>query len=95
MLTNPWLVAVLLNTVLLGIAAIAPKKLLTADGLSPCLGSRGNCLGKLGMVRLSNCFILFPRRFYCHPHRFSAEEAEGIAEKERGCAVQKMSGVPL
>jgi uncharacterized membrane protein len=32
MLTNPWLVAVLLNTILLGIAWIAPKKLLTAMG---------------------------------------------------------------
>ncbi len=32
MLTNPWLVAVLLNTVLLGIAWIAPKKLLTRMG---------------------------------------------------------------
>jgi uncharacterized membrane protein len=42
---NPWLVAVGLNTVLLGVAWIAPKKLLTPTGIITRMVSRCSDLG--------------------------------------------------
>ena len=49
---NPLLVAVVLNTVLIAIAFLLPKKLLTPAGLSQCLAAGRNCLDRLWMAGL-------------------------------------------
>src|SRR6476469_3265882 len=82
--SNPWLVAIALNTVLLAIATIAPKKLLTPAGhfhgwvlgilIWGCLGWQGYAvvmfyfLVGAGVTRIGK----------------AQKEAEGIAEKRSG-----------
>ncbi|NJS13072.1 MAG: DUF92 domain-containing protein [Microcoleus sp. CSU_2_2] len=82
--SNPWLVAIALNTVLLAIASISPKKLLTPAGqfhgwllgvlIWGCLGWRGYAVVMFyflvgsGVTRIGK----------------AQKEAEGIAEKRSG-----------
>lgn len=82
--SNPWLVAIALNTVLLAIASIAPKKLLTPAGqfhgwllgvlIWGCLGWRGYAVVMFyflvgsGVTRIGK----------------AQKEVEGIAEKRSG-----------
>lgn len=81
---NPWLVGVGLNTILLGVAGIVPKKLLTPAGLfhSWLLGVLiWGTLGWQGYVVVMFYFLVgsFATRI-----GMAQKEAEGIAEKRSG-----------
>ncbi|NDJ24769.1 TIGR00297 family protein [Nostoc sp. B(2019)] len=81
---NPWLVGVCLNTILLGIAAIAPKKLLTPAGLFHAwlLGVLiWVTLGWQGYVVVMFYFIVGSGVTRIG---MAQKEAEGIAEKRSG-----------
>lgn len=81
---NPWLIAVGLNTVLLGIGLIAPKKLLTPAGLVHgwLLGVLlWGCLGWQGYLVV---FFYFLVGSAVTRIGMAQKEAEGIAEKRSG-----------
>ncbi len=81
---NPWLVAVGLNTVLLAIAWVAPKKLLTPAGLFHAWGLGVLVWGTLGWQ--GYLVVLFYFLVGSGVTRIGMEqkEAEGIAEKRSG-----------
>lgn len=92
---NPWAIAILLNSVLLGLAGLAPKKLLTPAGylnawllgvlVWGCLGWRGYAVVMVyflvgsGVTRIGQ----------------AQKEAAGIAENGLGRVALKMSGGQL
>ncbi len=81
---NPWLIAVGLNTVLLGIAWVAPKKLLTPGGLLHAwlLGVLlWGCLGWQGYLVVLFYFLVGSAVTRVG---MAQKEAEGIAEKRSG-----------
>jgi uncharacterized protein (TIGR00297 family) len=81
---NPWILAIALNTVLIGIVAILPKKLLTLAGLIHAwiLGVLiWGCLGWQGYVIVAVYFILG-----------SGVTRIGIAEKEAAGIAEKRGG---
>ena len=84
MLTNPWLVAVLLNTVLLGIAWIAPKKLLTAMGYLHAWVLGVIVWGSLGWRGYLIVLFYFLVGSTVTRIGLARKEAEGIAEKRAG-----------
>lgn len=84
MLTNPWLVAVLLNTVLLGIAAIAPKKLLTRVGYLHAWVLGVIVWGSLGWRGYLIVLFYFLVGSTVTRIGLARKEAEGIAEKRAG-----------
>jgi len=81
---NPWLIAVGLNTVLLGVAWTAPKKLLTPTGLLHAWFLGVLIWGSLGWQ--GYVVVLFYFLVGSTVTRFGMEqkEAEGIAEKRSG-----------
>jgi uncharacterized protein (TIGR00297 family) len=84
MLTNPWLVAVLLNTVLLGIAWIAPKKLLTRMGYLHAWVLGVIVWGSLGWRGYLIVLFYFLVGSTVTRIGLARKEAEGIAEKRAG-----------
>ncbi|NCR00170.1 MAG: TIGR00297 family protein [Microcystis aeruginosa L211-101] len=84
MLTNPWLVAVLLNTVLLGIAWIAPKKLLTRMGYLHAWVLGVIVWGSLGWRGYLIVLFYFLVGSTVTRIGLAHKEAEGIAEKRAG-----------
>ncbi|MDB9428902.1 TIGR00297 family protein [Microcystis aeruginosa CS-555/01A07] len=84
MLTNPWLVAVLLNTILLGIAAIAPKKLLTRMGYLHAWVLGVIVWGSLGWRGYLIVLFYFLVGSTVTRIGLARKEAEGIAEKRAG-----------
>ncbi|MCZ8188921.1 MAG: DUF92 domain-containing protein, partial [Microcystis sp. LE19-338.1B] len=84
MLTNPWLVAILLNTVLLGIAAIAPKKLLTPMGYLHAWVLGVIVWGSLGWRGYLIVLFYFLVGSTVTRIGLARKEAEGIAEKRAG-----------
>lgn len=82
--SNPWVVAIALNTVLLAIAALAPKKLLTPAGLFHAwlLGVIiWGCLGWQGYAVVMFYFLVGSGVTRIGK---AQKEAEGIAEKRSG-----------
>lgn len=84
MLTNPWLVAVLLNTILLGIAWIAPKKLLTRMGYLHAWILGVIVWGSLGWRGYLIVLFYFLVGSTVTRIGLARKEAEGIAEKRAG-----------
>ncbi|MDF0551932.1 TIGR00297 family protein [Kamptonema sp. UHCC 0994] len=83
-LFNPWLVAIALNTVLLAIVSISPKKLLTPAGIFHAwlLGVLiWGCLGWRGYVVVMFYFLVGSAVTRIG---LAQKEAEGIAEKRSG-----------
>jgi len=83
-LSNSWLIAVALNTILLAIASISPKKLLTPAGLFHgwLLGVLiWGCLSWQGYAVVMFYFLLGSAVTRVG---FAQKEAEGIAEKRSG-----------
>ncbi|MDB9511154.1 TIGR00297 family protein [Kamptonema animale CS-326] len=84
LLFNPWVVAIALNTVLLAIANLSPKKLLTPAGLFHAwlLGVLiWGCLGWQGYVVVMFYFLVGSAVTRVG---LAQKEAEGIAEKRSG-----------
>ena len=81
---NPWLVAVGLNTVLLGIAGIAPKKLLTPAGLFHAWVLGVLIWGTLGWQGYVVVMFYFLVGSGVTRIGMAQKEAEGIAEKRSG-----------
>jgi uncharacterized protein (TIGR00297 family) len=81
---NPWLVAVGLNTVLLGVAWIAPKKLLTPAGLLHGWLLGVLIWGSLGWQGYLVVLFYFLVGSAVTRIRLAQKEAEGIAEKRSG-----------
>jgi uncharacterized protein (TIGR00297 family) len=82
--SNPWVVAIALNTVLLAIAALVPKKLLTPAGLFHAwlLGVIiWGCLGWQGYAAVMFYFLVGSAVTSVGK---AQKEAEGIAEKRSG-----------
>ena len=82
--TNPWLIAVVLNTVLLAIAAIVPKKLLTPAGLFHAWGLGVLIWGTLGWRGYAVVMFYFLVGSSVTRIGMAQKEAEGIAEKRSG-----------
>ena len=81
---NPWIIALILNTILIGIVAILPKKLLTPAGLVHAwiLGVLiWGCLGWAGYAIVAVYFILGSGVTRIG---LAEKEAAGIAEKRGG-----------
>ncbi len=83
-LLNPWLVAVGLNTVLLGIAWLAPKKLLTPAGLLHAWLLGVLIWGSLGWQGYLVVLFYFLVGSAVTRIGMAQKEAEGIAEKRSG-----------
>lgn len=83
-LTNPWLVAIGLNTILLGLAWIAPKKLLTPAGLFHAWLLGVLILGTLGWQGYLVVMFYFLVGSSVTRIGMAQKEAEGIAEKRSG-----------
>lgn len=84
MLSSPWMIAVLLNGVLIAIAAIAPKKLLTPAGLIHA-GILGVILwGTLGWQGYGVMMFYFLAGSAVTRIGMATKEALGIAEKRSG-----------
>jgi uncharacterized protein (TIGR00297 family) len=81
---NPWLVAVGLNTVLLGVAWIAPKKLLTPMGLLHAWFLGVLIWGSLGWQGYVVVLFYFLVGSTVTRVGMEQKEAEGIAEKRSG-----------
>ncbi|MBW4640186.1 MAG: TIGR00297 family protein [Gloeocapsa sp. UFS-A4-WI-NPMV-4B04] len=81
---NPWLVAVGLNTVLLGVAWIAPKKLLTPTGLLHAWFLGVLIWGSLGWRGYVVVLFYFLVGSTVTRVGMAQKEAEGIAEKRSG-----------
>jgi uncharacterized protein (TIGR00297 family) len=84
MLANPWIVAVLLNTVLLGIAYLAPKKLLTPAGYLHAWILGVIVWGTLGWRGYTIVLFYFFVGSAVTKIGMERKEAEGIAEKRSG-----------
>ncbi len=82
--SNPWIIAIALNTILLSLVAIAPKKLLTTAGIIHA-GILGvliwGCLGWQGYLVVVFYFIVG-----------SGVTRIGMAEKEAAGIAEKRSG---
>ncbi|MBD2445630.1 TIGR00297 family protein [Nostoc sp. FACHB-152] len=81
---NPWLVGVGLNTILLGLAWIAPKKLLTPAGLFHAWGLGVLIWGTLGWQGYLVVMFYFLVGSGVTRIGMAQKEAEGIAEKRSG-----------
>lgn len=81
---NPWLIAVGLNTVLLGVAWIAPKKLLTPTGLLHAWFLGVLIWGSLGWQGYVVVLFYFLVGSTVTRVGMEQKEAEGIAEKRSG-----------
>lgn len=81
---NPWLAAVGLNTVLLGVAWIAPKKLLTPAGLLHAWFLGVILWGSLGWQGYLVVLFYFLVGSAVTRIGMAQKEAEGIAEKRSG-----------
>jgi len=81
---NPWLIAVVLNTVLLSIALIAPKKLLTNTGLFHAWLLGVLIWGSLGWQGYVVVLFYFLVGSGVTRIGLAQKEAEGIAEKRSG-----------
>ncbi|MBE9035417.1 TIGR00297 family protein [aff. Roholtiella sp. LEGE 12411] len=81
---NPWLVGVSLNTILLGIAAIAPKKLLTPAGLFHAWLLGVLIWGTLGWKGYVVVMFYFLVGSGVTRIGMAQKQAEGIAEKRSG-----------
>lgn len=81
---NPWLVGVGLNTILLGLAGIAPKKLLTPAGLFHAWGLGVLIWGTLGWQGYLVVMFYFLVGSGVTRIGMAQKEAEGIAEKRSG-----------
>ncbi|MBG1269901.1 TIGR00297 family protein [Nostoc sp. WHI] len=81
---NPWLVAVGLNTILLGLAAIAPKKLLTPAGLFHAWLLAILIWVTLGWQGYAVVMFYFIVGSGVTRIGMAQKEAEGIAEKRSG-----------
>ncbi|MEG3438811.1 TIGR00297 family protein [Pannus brasiliensis CCIBt3594] len=84
MLANPWIVAVLLNTVLLGIAFLVPKKLLTPMGYLHAWILGVIVWGTLGWRGYAVVLFYFLVGSTVTKIGLERKEAEGIAEKRSG-----------
>jgi uncharacterized protein (TIGR00297 family) len=84
MLTNPWLVAILLNTILLGIAWISPKKLLTPMGYLHAWVLGVIVWGSLEWRGYLIVLFYFLVGSGVTRIGLARKEAEGIAEKRAG-----------
>ncbi|MHC0064657.1 TIGR00297 family protein [Nostoc sp. UIC 10890] len=81
---NPWLVAVVLNTILLGVAWIAPKKLLTPAGLFHAWFLAILIWVTLGWQGYAVVMFYFLVGSGVTRIGMAQKEAEGIAEKRSG-----------
>lgn len=81
---NPWLIAISLNTVLLGIARFAPKKLLTPDGYLHAWILGVLVWGTLGWKGYLVVMFYFLVGSAVTRVGMAQKEAEGIAEKRSG-----------
>jgi uncharacterized protein (TIGR00297 family) len=84
MLANPWVVAIPLNTVLLGIAFLAPKKLLTPMGYLHAWFLGVIVWGTLGWRGYTIVLFYFFIGSTVTRIGLAQKEAEGIAEKRSG-----------
>ncbi|WP_138501250.1 TIGR00297 family protein [Nostoc sp. PA-18-2419] len=81
---NPWLVGIGLNTILLGLAGIAPKKLLTRTGLFHAWLLAIIIWGTLGWQGYAVVMFYFLVGSGVTRIGMAQKEAEGIAEKRSG-----------
>lgn len=81
---NPWVVAIVLNTVLAGIAWVAPKKLLTPAGLLHAWGLGVVLWGTLGWRGYLVMMFYFLVGSGVTRIGMAEKEAAGIAEKRSG-----------
>ena len=84
LVTNPWLVAIGLNTILLIVAIIIPKKLLTPAGLINAWGLGVVVWGTLGWRGYGVVMFYFLVGSVVTRIGMAQKEAEGIAEKRGG-----------
>ncbi|PSB42155.1 TIGR00297 family protein [Chamaesiphon polymorphus] len=82
--TNPWLVAIALNTILLVAAILIPKKLLTPAGLINAWGLGVVVWGTLGWRGYGVVMFYFLVGSAVTRIGMAQKEAEGIAEKRGG-----------
>jgi uncharacterized protein (TIGR00297 family) len=82
--SNPWLIGLGLNTILLGLAAIAPKKLLTPAGLFHAWFLAILIWGTLGWQGYAVVMFYFLVGSGVTRIGMAQKEAEGIAEKRSG-----------
>ncbi len=82
--SNPWLVAIALNSILLVIAVIIPKKLLTPAGLINAWGLGVVVWGTLGWRGYGVVMFYFLVGSAVTRIGMAQKEAEGIAEKRGG-----------
>ncbi|MDJ1175126.1 TIGR00297 family protein [Roseofilum capinflatum] len=82
--TNPWMIAVILNTVLLTIVALAPKKLLTLAGVIHAWILGVLVWGTLGWPGYAVVGFYFLVGSGVTRIGLAEKEAEGIAEKRSG-----------
>lgn len=83
-LSNPWLIGTTINTVLLAIALIAPKKLLTLGGLANAWLLGVIIWGTLGLPGYLVVMFYFLVGSVVTKVGIAQKEAEGIAEKRSG-----------
>jgi uncharacterized protein (TIGR00297 family) len=83
-ISNPWLVAIGLNSILLVIATIIPKKLLTSAGLINAWGLGVVIWGTLGWRGYGVVMFYFLVGSAVTRIGMAQKEAEGIAEKRGG-----------
>ncbi len=84
MTQNPWLVAVLLNTLLMGAAFISPKKLLTPMGYLHAWVLGVIVWGCLGWQAYAVMLVYFAAGSAVTKVGFAEKEAAGIAEERGG-----------
>ncbi len=82
--SNPWLVAIGLNSILLLVAVIIPKKLLTPSGLIHAWGLGVAIWGTLGWRGYAVVMFYFLVGSAVTRIGMAQKEAEGIAEKRSG-----------
>ena len=83
-MNNPWLMAIALNSILLIVAAIIPKKLLTTAGLINAWGLGVVIWGTLGWRGYAVVMFYFLVGSGVTRIGMAQKEAEGIAEKRGG-----------
>ncbi len=81
---NPWGVAIALNTFLLAIAGLSPKKLLTPSGLAHAWGLGVLIWGTLGWAGYTVVMVYFLVGSTVTKVGMAEKEAAGIAEKRSG-----------